>query len=179
MLAGRSDAHALLREVATQYYRVLAVKDEFEVARLYSPPAFMQSLRDGFEGDFKVSFHLAGDPFGKLDKVTGKIGKTAVGAWVRPAFRLLAGARFLRGSRLDPFARGAEAQLNRRVLAAYEADLDLLGHAAAQWPTERLQALLGWPASVRGYGHVRERLAQAGFAIRDRAREEWGGDASR
>jgi len=179
MLAGRSDAHALLREVATQYYRVLAVKDEFEVARLYSPPAFMQSLRDGFEGDFKVSFHLAGGSFGKLDKVTGKIGKTAVGAWVRPAFRLLAGARFLRGSRLDPFARGAEAQLNRRVLAAYEADLDLLGHAAAQWPTERLQALLGWPASVRGYGHVRERLAQAGFAIRDRAREEWGGDASR
>ncbi|SCU86337.1 Pyruvate ferredoxin/flavodoxin oxidoreductase (modular protein) [Cupriavidus necator] len=146
MLAGRSDAQALLREVAAQYYRVLAVKDEYEVARLYSRPAFMQSLRDAFDGDFKVSFHLAGGPFGKLDKVTGKIGKTAVGAWIRPAFRLLAGARFLRGHRLDPFARGAEAVLNRRVLAAYEADLDLLGQAAAQWPAERLQALLGWPA---------------------------------
>lgn len=174
MLAGRSDAQALLREVAVQYYRVLAVKDEFEVARLYSRPAFMESLRDGFDGDFKVRFHLAGGPFGKLDKVTGKIGKTAVGAWIRPAFRLLAGARFLRGSRLDPFARSAEAVLNRRVLAAYEEDLDLLGHATVRWPAERLQALLGWPASVRGYGHVRERQAQAGFAIRDRARDERG-----
>lgn len=178
MLAGRGDAQALLREVAVQYYRMLAVKDEFEVARLYSRPAFMQSLHDDFEGDFKVRFHLAGGPFGKLDKVTGKIGKTTVGAWIRPVFRLLACARSLRGSWLDPFARGTEALLNRRVLAAYEEDLDLLGHAAAQWSAERLQALLGWPANVRGYGHVRERQAQAGFSIRDRVRQGEGGNAS-
>lgn len=169
-LAGRSDADALVRQVATQYFRVLAVKDEFEVARLYSRPAFLQSLNEAFEGEFQVRFHLAGGPFGKLDKVTGKISKTAVGSWIRPAMRLLAGVRFLRGSRLDPFARGTEAQLNRRVRDAYEADLDDIGHAAAQWPEARLRELLSWPASVRGYGHVRERQAQAGFARRASAR---------
>ncbi|WP_416053299.1 DUF6537 domain-containing protein [Cupriavidus basilensis] len=171
MLAGRSDADALVRQVATQYFRVLAVKDEFEVARLYSRPAFLQSLNEAFEGEFQVSFHLAGGPFGKLDKVTGKISKTAVGSWIRPAMRLLAGVRFLRGSWLDPFARGVEAQLNRRVRDAYEEDLDDIGHAAAQWPEARLRELLSWPASVRGYGHVRERQARAGFARRATARD--------
>ncbi len=174
-LAGRSDADALVRQVATQYFRVLAVKDEFEVARLYTRPAFLQSLRNGFEGDFKLNFHLAGGPFGKLDTVSGKISKTAVGGWILPVFRLLASVRFLRGSWLDPFARGSEAVLNRRVRDAYEDDLDALGGEAAQWPAQRLRELLGWPASVRGYGHVRERQAQAGFARRAKAREAVSG----
>jgi len=169
-LAGRSDAEALVRQVATQYFRVLAVKDEFEVARLYARPEFLQSLRDAFEGEFKIGFHLAGGPFGKLDKLTGKVSKTRVGGWIRPMFRMLASVRFLRGSWLDPFARGAEAVLNRRVRDAYEEDLDAIEQVAAQWPAERLRELLAWPASVRGYGHVRERQAQSGFARRDKAR---------
>lgn len=171
-LTGRSDSETLVRLVATQYFRVLAVKDEFEVARLYTRPEFLQSLRDSFEGKLKIRFHLAGGPFGKLDAATGKISKTPVGSWVLPAFRVLAGLRFMRGTWFDPFARGAEAALNRRVRDAYEEDLNLVDRVAAHWSVERLRELITWPDSVRGYGHVRERHAKTGFSRRAKARDE-------
>jgi indolepyruvate ferredoxin oxidoreductase len=91
-----------------------------------------------------------------------------------PVFSVLSSLRFLRGTWLDPFCRGAEARLNRRVLAAYEEDLGRMAGEAASWPAERLRELAGWPESVRGYGPVRERQAATGLARRDRALQQQG-----
>ncbi|MBE3026001.1 indolepyruvate ferredoxin oxidoreductase family protein [Janthinobacterium sp. GW458P] len=154
----------ILRQVATQYFRVLAVKDEFEVARLYSRKEFRQSLAGSFEGDFQIRFHLAGGPFGKTDAATGQVRKTAVGAWVLPAFRLLASLRFLRGGKLDPFARGAEAALNRRIRSLYEDDLARI--AQGKDSGGQMLELASWPEGIRGYGHVRARMADAALARR-------------
>jgi indolepyruvate ferredoxin oxidoreductase len=173
-LGRREDAGEVLRQVATQCFRTLAVKDEFEVARLYTRPAFKMSLGEGFSGSYKLRFHLAGGPFGKRDTTTGAVTKSSVGGWVMPVFSVLSSLRFLRGTWLDPFCRGAEARLNRRVLAAYEEDLGRMAGEAASWPAERLRELAGWPESVRGYGPVRERQAATGLARRDRALQQQG-----
>jgi indolepyruvate ferredoxin oxidoreductase len=174
-LRERPDAAAVVRQLATQYFRVLAVKDEFEVARLYRRAGFKAALDQAFEGDFRLRFHLAGGPFGRRDADSGVVTKSSVGAWVLPVFGVLSALRVVRGTWLDPFRFSAEARLHRRIRAAYEEDMARLSGAAATWPAERLLELASWPAEVRGYGPVRERQAALGMARRDRALAEAGG----
>jgi len=153
--AGFDDA--ALRAVARGYYKLLAVKDEWEVARLYSRPAFRAALNDTFDGELKMTFHIGAWPFGGTDRVSGKPVKGEVGQWVLGVFGLMARLRGLRGSLLDPFRNAPEAKLARRVLADYEDDIDF---ALAQWTPEKagqIAALLELPEHIRGYGHVRER----------------------
>lgn len=139
-------------------YKLLAVKDEWEVARLYARPEFLTELEAAFEGDLKLQFHIGAWPFAKRDKTTGKLGKAALGPWLLPALRLMSRMRGLRGSWLDPFRYGQEAQLHREALAIYEADVSFaLTQAAAGADPQVLAELLNLPEQIRGYGHVRER----------------------
>ncbi|MEC8041956.1 MAG: DUF6537 domain-containing protein, partial [Pseudomonadota bacterium] len=139
-------------------YKLLAVKDEWEVARLYARPEFLTELEAAFEGDLKLQFHIGAWPFAKRDKTTGKLGKAALGPWLLPALRLMSRMRGLRGSWLDPFRYGQEAQLHRKALAIYEADVSFaLTQAAAGADPQVLAELLNLPEQIRGYGHVRER----------------------
>ena len=172
------DGDALARAVARNYYKLLAAKDEFEVARLYTRPQFREELAQVFEGDYRLKFHVGAWPFARRDPATGKPVKREVGPWLMSAFGVLARLRFLRGSVLDPFRNSEERRLNRSLLAQYEQDLErvLAGltverHALAV----RLASL---PERIRGYGHVREAHAQALAAEREQLLADLAGAAA-
>ncbi len=151
---------ALTRTVAEQYARLLAPKDAWEVARLYTQGDFLQRLGDTFSGG-KLAFHLAPPGLARPGP-DGRPRKLRFGPWLLPALRLLAKARGLRGSWLDPWCHGEEARLDRQLLADYEADLARLPTLS---PGPQRLALAAWPAEVRGFGPVR---AQAAATARSR-----------
>jgi indolepyruvate ferredoxin oxidoreductase len=150
----------LAAAVARYYYKLLAYKDEFEVARLYSAPGFRRELEQTFEGDYRLRFHLGAGPFARRDDAAGEPRKTEIGAWILPVFRVLSRLRFLRGTVLDPFARSRERQLALREIAQYEADVEsLLGGLTRERHALAVE-IASLPEMLRGYGHVRERSAQ-------------------
>jgi indolepyruvate ferredoxin oxidoreductase len=141
--------------VAKTYAKLLAYKDEYEVARLYTDGAFGQKLAAKFEGDPKLKVHLAPPLWAQRDAASGHLKKRAYGGWVIPAFRVLSKLKFLRGTALDPFGRQAERAEERRLIAEYEtliarlaAELSAANHAAAV-------ALAAIPETIRGFGHVK------------------------
>ncbi len=146
------------REVATSLYKLMAYKDEYEVARLHADPAFHASLAQRFEGDFKVHHHLAPPTLSGRD-AHGHPLKRRFGPWIGPAFRVLATLKFLRGTPFDPFGHTAERREERAAIAAYESQmLKLVG----ELDEDRLPLaieLARLPQQVRGYGHVKARAA--------------------
>jgi indolepyruvate ferredoxin oxidoreductase len=148
--------NALSIAVATYYAKLLAYKDEYEVARLHADPAFQERIAAQFEGEYKIHFHLAPPTLSHVDPETGRIAKKQFGPWMMRVFRLLSRLKGLRGTKLDPFSRLPERRLERRLIAEYEAlieeiiaRLDAGNHATAV-------ALASIPAQIRGYGHVKE-----------------------
>src|SRR5690606_8792178 len=132
----------------------MAVKDEYEVARLYTDGAFMESLRRTFEGDFKLEFHLAPPIFGEERK-------RAYGPWMMRVFRLLASMRRLRGTPLDVFAHTEERKMERRLLAEYEALLREIAGALSPANHAAAVALASLPDQIRGFGPVKRRAVEA------------------
>lgn len=161
---------ALAETVARNYFKLLAHKDEYEVARLHAGTDFLDRVAAQFEGDYTLRFHLAPPLLARPDPTTGRIAKRRYGAWMMTAFRWLAKARKLRGTRWDIFARSPERKLARQLLAEYEDDLALILARLAAGNLAAAQELAGWPDRVRGYGHVREQSALAGRQLRERAR---------
>ena len=158
--AAQGASDKLLRAVATQYFKLLAVKDEWEVARLYAAPEFAAQLKETFEGDFKLHFHLGAWPLARIDKVTGHPIKVELGAWVMTMFKVMAKLRGLRGSLIDPFRRSEERLLADQLVEQYESDMDA---ALAKLTTSNVSAvtqLANLPEKIRGYGHVRRVTAQ-------------------
>jgi indolepyruvate ferredoxin oxidoreductase len=158
--ASQARSDKLLRAVATQYFRLLAVKDEWEVARLYAAPEFAAQLKETFEGDIKLHFHLGAWPFAKKDPVTGNPIKAELGTWVMPMFRLVAKLRGLRGSLLDPFRRSEERVLADQLLAQYETDMTEALDKLTASNVGTVTQLANLPEKIRGYGHVRMATAQ-------------------
>ncbi len=146
----------LAEAVARYYYKLLAYKDEYEVARLYTDGAFAQQLSDQFEGDFKLKFHLAPPLFAKRDPETGQLIKQEFGPWLKPAFQLLARLRFLRGTALDIFGYSAERRQERQLIADYEATIEELLSKLTFDNHELAVAIATIPEHIRGYGHVKE-----------------------
>ncbi|HWA45269.1 MAG TPA: indolepyruvate ferredoxin oxidoreductase family protein [Hypericibacter adhaerens] len=146
----------LAEAVARNYYKLLAYKDEYEVARLFSDPAFRQSLENHFEGNWKLSLNLAPPLIAKRDPDTGHLLKREFGSWLLGAFRILPHFRFLRGTALDPFGRTPERKRERALIAEYEALLrEILGKLDHE--NHRVAvALAALPEQIRGYGHVKD-----------------------
>ena len=111
----------LTEAVAKNLFKLMAYKDEYEVARLYADGAFAEKLRERFDGDFRLSFHLAPPLLARRDPRTGHLQKREYGAWMMPAFRLLARLKFLRGTAFDPFGYTSDRKAERRLIADYEA----------------------------------------------------------
>jgi len=148
---------SLARAVARYYFKLLAYKDEYEVARLYTNGGFMRRLKEQFEGDFSVKFHLAPPLFAERDPETGHLIKKEYGPWMMKAFAVMAKFKGLRGTRLDPFGWTEERKQERQLIADYEATIRSLmtslkadNHAIAVQIAEI-------PEHIRGYGHVKER----------------------
>ena len=157
----------LVKAVAQSYFKLLATKNEWEVARLYCSDAFRQQLASTFEGDYQLHFHFGAWPFGKVDKDTGKVKKAELGPWVMTAFKAMNALRGLRGTWLDPFRNSAERQLDARLLADYEQEIENLLKTPLAQSLDTLVALAALPQKIRGYGHVRETSAAA--AAKERA----------
>jgi indolepyruvate ferredoxin oxidoreductase len=148
---------ALSEAVARYYFKLLAIKDEFEVARLYAETDFVARVAAQFEGDYKLNFHLAPPAVNKTDPSTGEAKKSVYGPWMMSAFRVLAKLRRLRGTALDPFARTAERRRERALIGEYEAIVaELLGDLAPHNHSLAVQ-LAQVPEHIRGYGHVKDR----------------------
>lgn len=159
---------ALSAAVAQGYHRLLAVKDEWEVARLYTSPAFRQELEQTFEGDYRLHFHIGAWPFSRGRSPAGHPLKAEVGPWLMGALGVLAKLRRLRGSVLDPFRFGHERRLDRQLLSQYEADVEMLMGCVNEANYSDAVALAALPQRIRGFGHVRE--AQAATAAQERQR---------
>lgn len=159
---GRSD---LTRAVAKYCFKLMAIKDEYEVARLYTETGFLQSVERQFEGDFKLVFNLAPPILSQRDSVTGEPRKREFGQWILPAFRLLAGLRFLRGTAFDVFGRTQERRMERALIAQYKSNIEqalaVIAGTRDAGHYEAAVKLAELPESIRGYGHVRARSVEA------------------
>jgi indolepyruvate ferredoxin oxidoreductase len=151
----------LPRAVAINYAKLLAYKDEYEVARLYTDGRFEKQLRDQFDGDFKISFNLAPPMLAGKPDALGRPGKRAFGAWMLPLFRLLAGLRGLRGTALDIFGYSADRRLERDLIAGYEKDVATVLAVLSPLTLDTAIEILSLPDRIRGYGPVKEKAVQA------------------
>ncbi|TDK50573.1 indolepyruvate ferredoxin oxidoreductase family protein [Antarcticimicrobium luteum] len=150
----------MLRAAAKSLFKLMAYKDEFEVARLMADPKFAAELNQQFDGDFKVHYHLAPPLLSRGKDARGRPLKRRFGPWMGKGFRLLARMKGLRGSALNPFGHHAEARLHRELLAWYEGALDRVAAAYAPERAEACTAILNAPMDIRGYGPVRMQAAQ-------------------
>jgi len=156
----------LTEAVARGLAKLMAYKDEYEVARLHADPAFVASIREQFEGDWQLRFHMAPPILAKVDPQTGAPVKREFGPWMLPALRTLAKFKFLRGTAFDPFGRTAERRTERALITEYEALIDelLVGLDASNHA--QAVALAKLPEQIRGYGHVKDRHLE-------KVRAEW------
>ena len=152
----RAVSEPLALAVARNLFKLMAYKDEYEVARLYSDGSFAEKLSKQFTGDFTLKFHLAPPIRGRVDGFTGKPVKSEYGPWMMTGFRLLAKMKRLRGTRLDVFGRTAERRMERQLIADYHALLETLVASPLLACSETALELANLPDMIRGYGHVKE-----------------------
>ena len=153
----RGFGEELPRAVAINYAKLLAYKDEYEVARLFTDGHFEAQLRDQFDGDFKISFNLAPPLLGGAKDALGRPKKRAFGAWMWPAFRMLAEMKGLRGTAFDIFGHSADRKLERDLIAGYEKDVAHVLSVLSPLTLETAIEILSLPDRIRGYGPVKEK----------------------
>ena len=154
-LDGDTAVEPLTEAVARNLHKLMAYKDEYEVARLQTDPAFLARLQSQFEGEWKLNFHLAPPLFAKKD-ANGHLIKKQYGPWMLSAFKLVAKMKFLRGTMFDPFGKTNERRTEHALIGEYEA---LVRELIAGLTAEKLALALelaNLPDGIRGYGHVKE-----------------------
>ena len=158
----------LTEAVARYLFKLMAYKDEYEVARLHTDRKFADKIAAQFEGDYKIVHHLAPPLFAKKNE-KGELLKSAYGPWVRQGFALLAKLKGLRGTAFDPFGRTEERRSERALIGEYRSSIEAL--LAKGLTAERLalaSEIARIPEEIRGYGHVKHRHLVA-------ARAKWEG----
>lgn len=158
--------------VAQSYYRLLAIKDEYEVARLYTSGDFMRRLRQQFSGDFKLQFHLAPPLFSRRDPHTGEFKKSTYGPWVFKVFKILAKGRTLRGTVWDVFGYTAERRMERQMVLDFEITMGKVLVQLTPKNHEIACQIAALPQEIRGFGHVKERNLKAARAVEEKLWEE-------
>ncbi|MSQ60538.1 MAG: indolepyruvate ferredoxin oxidoreductase family protein [Betaproteobacteria bacterium] len=150
----------LAEAVARYYFKLLAYKDEYEVARLYTSGAFEQKVKEQFEGNYTLKFHLAPPLFSKRNE-KGELIKKEYPSWIFGAFKVLAKLRFLRGTALDVFGYTEERKMERQLFKDYEQLIEQL--LAKLTPDNHVLAvqLAAIPEEIRGFGHVKARHLSA------------------
>ncbi len=156
----------LAEVLAVNYFKVLSYKDEYEVARLFSNEQFKTELQGQFEGDYKLTFHLAPPLLAPVDKHFGQPRKITFGGWMLLAFGLLAKFKFLRGTRFDPFGYTQDRRLERSLVQEYENVINQCEQQYSMENTAIIRQLLQLPQKIRGFGYIKHRNAE--FAGRER-----------
>ena len=160
----KHDQGDLYMAVAKSYYKLLAIKDEYEVARLYTNGDFLNKLNAQFDGNFKLKFHMAPPIFEKRNKVSGEVEKREFGPWMMAALKLVAKFKFLRGSALDIFGYSAERKMERSLIKEYEDHVQIVLDKLGKDNYQLCLQILEMPMSYKGYGHVKERNVREGHA---------------
>lgn len=155
-VVGPDSALPITQTVAEQLYRVMAIKDEYEVARLHADPAFSARLTATFGTQIKRQYHLAPPLLGRKN-ATGQAIKTTFGGWMTAVFPLLAAAKGLRGTALDVFGYTDERKSERKLRDDYIALIDTLCHDLSAENRALALELANVVASVKGFGHVKAR----------------------
>ncbi|HEY4039328.1 MAG TPA: DUF6537 domain-containing protein, partial [Burkholderiaceae bacterium] len=165
----------LAEAVARYYFKLLAYKDEYEVARLHADPAFHQRVAAQFDGTYRLNYYLAPPLIARRDPQSGVPRKLRFGPWVGQVFKRLARFKFLRATPFDPFGYTQERRTERALIREYEAmvdevlaRLDARNHALAV-------ELACLPEHVRGYGHVKAASIEAARERRTQLLEELRG----
>jgi indolepyruvate ferredoxin oxidoreductase len=154
---GLADPELFLITVADQLARLMAYKDEYEVARLYSTPEFEKSLRDQFAGDFRLSLNLAPPLLAfRKDPRTGRPAKIEFGGWMLPVLRGLQRLKRLRGTPLDPFGYTAERRLERRLIGEYRALIESIADRITEANLPVAVRLAGAASAIAGFGPVKD-----------------------
>lgn len=154
---GIVDAEPFLLEVARNLAKAMAYKDEYEVARLYSEPAFLAGLRDTFAGTPKLSVNL-GTPLlsWKKDAKTGRTKKIELGSWIFPVFRLLRHGKVLRGTAFDPVGYTHDRRIERAMIREFEDLIRMLAEEVTQASLPAATRIAALGALITGYGPVKE-----------------------
>jgi indolepyruvate ferredoxin oxidoreductase len=164
--AARTPCKSGLAEAVARYlFKLMAYKDEYEVARLYTDGSFLARVADTFDGDnLRFEFHLAPPLLARRDRTTGLPRKMSFGPWLLPAFRLLASLKFLRGTAFDPFGRTQERRTERKLIEDYQAMVAKTLDALTADNHHVAVALASIPEKIRGFGHVKQRHLAAAKA---------------
>jgi indolepyruvate ferredoxin oxidoreductase len=162
---GTGDVLPLSEAVARYLFKLMAYKDEYEVARLHSDAGFAARVQAQFEGDFQLNYHLAPPLFAKRN-AKGELQKQQFGAWMGTALRLLAQCKFLRGTAFDIFGRSEERQTERALIDEYRASIETMLPTLSTANRDAAVAFARVPEQIRGFGHVKARHLAG-------ARQQW------
>ena len=169
--ASATGALPLTEAVARYLFKLMAYKDEYEVARLHTDAAFSAKLSGMFEGDFKVHYHLA-PPLLATKNDKGELQKSRFGPWMHTAFTLLAPLKVLRGTPFDVFGYTAERREERALIGQYRADIAARLEALSPANRDAALAIARLPEQIRGFGHVKARHLAAAREQRDRLQKQ-------
>ena len=158
--------------VARYYFKLMAYKDEYEVARLYSDGEFVKKVSEQFEGNWKLHFHLAPPLFSRRDK-KGHLIKRSYGPGMLKVFGVLAKLRRLRGTRLDVFGYTAERRAERELIREYRETLTAILSKLNRGNLDKAVALASVPEEIRGYGHVKEEALARAEQVREELLKEF------
>ncbi|MGA9911992.1 MAG: DUF6537 domain-containing protein, partial [Paraburkholderia sp.] len=158
----------LTAAVSKYYFKLMAYKDEYEVARLYTDGRFKESLKEQFEGKISLRFNLAPPLLAKKD-AKGHLVKREYGQWVWYAFHVLARLKFLRGTAFDVFGFTAERKTERQLITEYRQTVEALLSDLNESNLADAVELASWPERVRGFGHVKDANLAAVRVQRDGA----------
>jgi indolepyruvate ferredoxin oxidoreductase len=165
---------ALTEAVARYLFKLMAYKDEYEVARLYTDGTFRKQVANVFEpGDLRFEFHLAPPLLARTDRATGEPRKMSFGPWMLSLFGMLKMFKFLRGTPLDPFGYSAERRTERKLIADYEGMLGEILPALTPQNHHIAIGLAAIPEKIRGFGHVKARHLKAAKADEAALFEQW------
>jgi indolepyruvate ferredoxin oxidoreductase len=162
---GAGEALPLSEAVARYLFKLMAYKDEYEVARLHSDASFAAKVQAQFEGDFKLNYYLAPPLFAKRN-AKGELQKQQFGAWMGSVMGLLAKLKFLRGSAFDVFGRSEERQAERALITEYRSAIEAMLPTLSLANRDAAAAFARVPEQIRGFGHVKARHLEA-------ARQQW------
>jgi indolepyruvate ferredoxin oxidoreductase len=170
---------ALTEAVARYLFKLMAYKDEYEVARLYSDTSFVERVKSSFDGDnLRLEFHLAPPLLARIDKATGEPKKMSFGPWMLKVFGVLAKFKFLRGTPLDPFGYSHERRSERQLIKDYEKLLTTVVAELTPYNHQAAVGLAALPEKIRGFGPVKQRHLTTAKAEEAALREQFQAGAS-
>jgi len=151
----KASSTRLTEAVARYYAKLLAYKDEYEVARLHADGQFKRKIEAMFEGDYRVVYHLSPPLLARKDPLTGEPGKMRFGPWMGFLFKILSSLRGLRGTPLDIFGYTEERRTERALIGEYEQTVEQLLQGLSPQSHALAVQIASLPEEIRGYGHIK------------------------